>query len=239
MPFLYPPTCSNLLLFNNAIDVHQNISSLKNSFILPVTLWVYGKKVSVDALVDSGATSTFLNQKVVRKNNLVTKLLATPYAVINADGTSNKSGSIQESVRGYLEIGSHKSTNQMLVTNLGDKDMIIGMPFLRRHNPEIDWAAGEWRFTRCPETCDISHCKKRVSVLDEVDELKEEDVESSDHPFDEMGNSDSNNPHINWVYTDNPCDKEIRSLIATLSKKDDEGFFDDDDEEHHTGDANY
>jgi hypothetical protein len=209
MPFLYPPTYSNLLLFNNAIDVHQNISSSKNSFILPVTLWVYGKKVSVDALVDSGATSTFLNQRVVRKNNLVTKLLATPYAVINADGTSNKSGSIQESVRGYLEIGSHKSTNQMLVTDLGDKDMIIGMPFLRRHNPEIDWAAGEWRFTRCPETCDTSHRKKRVSVLDEVDELEEEDVESSDHPFDEMGTSDSNNPHINWVYTDDPRDEEI------------------------------
>jgi hypothetical protein len=75
--------------------------------------------------------------------------------------------------------------------------------------------------------------------LDEVDELNEEDVESSDHPFDKMGNSDSNNPHINWVYTDNPCDKEIQSLIATLSEKDDEGFFDDDDKEHHTGDANY
>jgi predicted aspartyl protease len=131
MLFLYLPTCSNLLLFNNAIDVHQNISSLKNSFILPVTLWVYGKKVSDNALVDSGATSTFLNQKVVRKNNLITKLLAIPYAVINVDSTSNKSGSIQESVREYLEIGSYKSTNQMLVTNLSDKDMIIGMPFLR------------------------------------------------------------------------------------------------------------
>jgi hypothetical protein len=197
MLFLYLPTCSNLLLFNNAIDVHQNISSLKNSFILPVTLWVYSKKVSVDALVDSGAISTFLNQRVVRKNNLVTKLLATPYAVLNADSTSNKSGSIQESVHGYLEIESHKSTNQMLVTDLGDKDMIIGMPFLREHNLEIDWAAGEWRFTRCSETCDTSHRKKRVSVLDEVDELDEEDVESLDHPFDEMGNSDSNNPHIN------------------------------------------
>jgi hypothetical protein len=160
MPFLYPPTCNNLLLFNNVIDMHQNISSSKNSFILPVTLWVYSKKVSVNVLVDSGATSTFLNQKVVRKHNLITKLLATPYAVINADSISNKSGSIQESVRGYLEIGSHKSTNQMLVTDLGDKDMIIGMPFLRQHNPEIDWAAGKWRFTRCPETCDISHCKK-------------------------------------------------------------------------------
>jgi hypothetical protein len=45
--------------------------------------------------------------------------------------------------------------------------------------------------------------------LDEVDELDEEDVESSDHPFDEMGTSDSNNPHINWVYTDDPRDKEI------------------------------
>ena len=128
--------------------------------------------MQVEALVDSGATTTFINKSVVETHNLVTYRLATPFNVINADGTSNKHGRIQDSVRAYLEIGSHKSNNHMLVTDLGNKDMIIGMTFLRKHNPEIDWAAGEWRFTRCPDSC--SHRARKISRIshDEIDDLE-------------------------------------------------------------------
>lgn len=31
--------------------------------------------------------------------------------------------------------------------------MIIGMTWLRSHNPEIDWRTGEVKFTRCPASC--------------------------------------------------------------------------------------
>ena len=83
--------------------------------------------MQVEALVDSGATTTFINKSVVETHNLVTYRLATPFNVLNAEGTSNKHGRIQDSVRAYLEIGSHKSNNHMLVTDLGNKDMIIGL----------------------------------------------------------------------------------------------------------------
>ena len=29
----------------------------------------------------------------------------------------------------------------------------MGMPWLRCHNPEIDWKTGEVKMTRCPEEC--------------------------------------------------------------------------------------
>ena len=29
----------------------------------------------------------------------------------------------------------------------------MGMPWLERHNPEIDWKTGEVKMTRCPEEC--------------------------------------------------------------------------------------
>ena len=75
-------------------------------------MWVYGKKVQLDALVDSGATTSFINKRYVEKNNLVTNKLATPFGVINVDGTSNKNGQIMDTVRGYLEIGSHNLWEQ-------------------------------------------------------------------------------------------------------------------------------
>ncbi len=31
--------------------------------------------------------------------------------------------------------------------------VILGMPWLACHNPEIDWRTGEVKMTRCPEEC--------------------------------------------------------------------------------------
>jgi len=68
------------------------------SFKIPVTLWVYRKKVQTEALVDLGATTNFVDRVVMENNNLVTYKLANPYCVINADGTPNKAGYITEYV---------------------------------------------------------------------------------------------------------------------------------------------
>jgi len=112
------------------------------SFKIPVTLWVYGKKVQTKALVDLGATTNFVDRVVVENNNLVTHKLANLYRVINANGTPNKVGQITEYVRAYIEIGSHKTTQHLFVTNLGNKEMMIGYSYLYKHNPNIDWRKG-------------------------------------------------------------------------------------------------
>ena len=31
--------------------------------------------------------------------------------------------------------------------------VILGMPWLRHHNPEINWKTGEVKMIRCPEEC--------------------------------------------------------------------------------------
>jgi len=80
------------------------------SFKIPVTLWIYGKKVQTKALVDSEATTNFVNRVVVENNNLAIHKLANLYCVINANGTPNKVEQITEYVWAYVEIGSHKTT---------------------------------------------------------------------------------------------------------------------------------
>jgi len=39
--------------------------------------------------------------------------------------------------------------------------VILGMPWLERHNPEIDWKTGEVKMTRCPEECGKVFGKKQ------------------------------------------------------------------------------
>ena len=48
------------------------------------------------------------------------------------------------------------------VCNLGRTDVILGMPWLAAHNPEIDWEKGEVKMTRCPPWCGKSNGRKEV-----------------------------------------------------------------------------
>jgi len=77
----------------------NNIACNKTtSFKIPITLWVYGKKVQTEALVNLEATTNFIDKVIMENNNLVMHKLANPYYVINADGTPNKIGQITEYV---------------------------------------------------------------------------------------------------------------------------------------------
>jgi len=44
----------------------------------------------------------------------------------------------------------HVERVRMDVCNLGKTEVILGMPWLAAHNPEIDWEKGEVKMTRCP-----------------------------------------------------------------------------------------
>ena len=64
--------------------------------------------------------------------------LANPYKVVNADGTPNKAGQITEYIRAYVEIGYHKIRQYLFITQLGNKEMMIGYSYLYKHNPTIN-----------------------------------------------------------------------------------------------------
>jgi len=44
--------------------------------------------------------------------------------------------------------------------------MILGLPWLQEHNPEVNWVTGEVKMSRCPEKC--KQCR-----LEEREERKE------------------------------------------------------------------
>ena len=202
----------NVVLETCVVNTSRNT---KASFRLPVTLWVYGKKVQTEALVDSGATTNFIDKKFVLKNHLVTNKLANPYNVINADGTPNVAGLIRQYVRAYVEIGSHKSTHFFFVTDLGDKNMLLGYSYLFKHNPQIDWQAGEWEFTRCPDTCAARVRKMQASILEASDELQEE-LELLESSTDIIGEEDPINQYLNWIDMNNPSEYQHGETIATM-----------------------
>jgi len=64
---------------------------------------------------------------------------------------------------------------RMDVCNLGKTEVILGMPWLAVHNPEINWETGEVKITRCPPLCG-GRSQKRKKVKRIVTEEEEKIV---------------------------------------------------------------
>lgn len=112
-----------------------------------------GKRLPIDALLDSGATGLFLDVKFVKYHNLNTRKLPRAIPVYNVDGTLNKGGSIYEEVDLVMVFQNHSEKATFAVCDLGDKSAIIGHTWLWLHNPDVNWKTGEVQFLRCPPEC--------------------------------------------------------------------------------------
>jgi hypothetical protein len=72
-------------------------------------------------------------------------------------------GSITESIQAELTIQNHTTLETFLITELGDDDAMIGIEWIKEHNPEIDWRSGKLQFTRCPSSCQTKKPKPNTS----------------------------------------------------------------------------
>ena len=104
-------------------------------------------------MLDSGASTIFLSSNFVKRHKVKPQALNAPIRLQNADGSPNAIGQITHEARLSMQIGGHKEDIVASVANTGDDELIIGVDWLRHHNPEIDWATGCLNFSRCPNEC--------------------------------------------------------------------------------------
>jgi len=107
----------------------------------------------VEALLDSGATELVMSSEFVKKQCFKLKKLERLMNVRNINGSFNKKGPIENTVEVNIYYKGHRERTEIDIIG-GQKWMVIlGMPWLARHNPEIDWRTGEVKMTRCLEEC--------------------------------------------------------------------------------------
>jgi gag-polyprotein putative aspartyl protease len=119
--------------------------SKENALEIPFEFKTYIAKAEEVALVDSGATENFIDYQTVVRLRLGSNKLATPRPVHNVDGTPNKAGEITHSIDLYVQLGKKEQCTRFFVTNLGKDRMILGHPWLRTFNPQINWEKGNLR----------------------------------------------------------------------------------------------
>ena len=109
--------------------------------------------ITVKALLDSSATGMFMDKKMAAKHGFRLQKLERPVAVRNVDGTNNSRGAITHQVEVNVYYKSHVERMRMDMCDLEKIDVILGMPWLQAHNPEINWETGKVKMTRCPLLC--------------------------------------------------------------------------------------
>ena len=109
--------------------------------------------IVVDVLLDSGVTELVMSEEFVRKHRFKRTKLEKPVYVRNVNSMLNYAGPIVDTVEVKVFFKEHKK--RMSIDVIGDQkwSVILGMPWLGHHNPEIDWKTGKIKMTRCPEEC--------------------------------------------------------------------------------------
>jgi len=109
--------------------------------------------IITEALLDSGATGLVMSEEFARRHRFKRMRLERPVYVRNVDGTLNYAEPIVDTVEVEIFFRGHKERTSIDVIGGQKWSVILGIPWLRRHNPEIDWKIGEVKMTRCPDEC--------------------------------------------------------------------------------------
>jgi len=128
--------------------------------------------VAVKVLLDSSAMGMFMDKRTAAKHGFTLEKLKRPIMVRNVDGTNNSRGAITHQVEANVYYKGHVERMRMDVCDLGKMEVILGMPWLQAHNPEINWETGEVKMTRCPPLYGRTRPRgvkkgKRVATLEE------------------------------------------------------------------------
>jgi aspartyl protease len=112
---------------------------------VPIVIQMSKQQATRNALLDSGATESFIHPRVVHELRLHTSQLHHPRTVRNVDGMDNKLGKVTDEVRLLIHHEDYNEEHRFLVADIGEDDIILGYPFFEAANPLIDWPTGRMR----------------------------------------------------------------------------------------------
>jgi len=123
--------------------------------------------ITVKALLDSSTMGMFMDRGIAEKHGFKMRKLERPLKVRNVDETENSRGNITHQVEVNIFYKNHVKRMRIDVCNLGKTEVILKMPWLQVHSPEINWETGEVKMTRCPPLC-----KRNLVVKEDIEQRK-------------------------------------------------------------------
>ena len=105
-----------------------------------VQVHLHGKKetVTINAIIDSGATEDFIDQEVCNKHGIKMIKAKNQREIYLADVKPSAMGLVTHMTKVPMDISSHRELATCQVANVQDHEVILGMSWLSKHNVTID-----------------------------------------------------------------------------------------------------
>ncbi|KAK6224224.1 reverse transcriptase domain protein [Colletotrichum tabaci] len=139
-------------------------------------------------MIDSGAQANFMSPRLINQRQIAWRLKDEPYALQNVEGeTVEYDGGIISKETAQLSMVIHGRQEQLVfdITKIGQLDVILGVPWLRKHDPDISWKANQLRWrdsateARCMPQPPGEHRRQRyVAYVKRIEPMKDERFES-------------------------------------------------------------
>ncbi|ESK84289.1 hypothetical protein Moror_3762 [Moniliophthora roreri MCA 2997] len=118
----------------------------RNSMHIPLQYKAGTKIIETQALLDLGARGRFISMALAKELEKKWIQLPEKIKVFNVDGTPNKTAWISHVVELEFKIAEKEFRENFMISGIGDENVILGLPWLRYHNPQINWEMGEVKF---------------------------------------------------------------------------------------------
>ena len=114
-------------------------ANLASCFIVPI--WLGPNKLAIEALIDSGASTCFINKSFAKQNKITLAWKSKAVPVEAIDGRPLSSGDIiEETIPLATSIENHTSHISYNIIHSPSTLVILGLSCLERFNPNIDWS---------------------------------------------------------------------------------------------------
>ena len=127
-------TSSSSLEIASVIVANKSERALR----FPIRLQYRARTVTTTALIDCGATGNFIDPSLVSRLLLPSRTIP-PLQAFNVDGTANKQGRITAATTVHCQAANFEDDLKLMIVGLGRSQVVLGMPWLVKHNPQIDW----------------------------------------------------------------------------------------------------
>jgi len=114
-----------------------------------------GNEHNTTALVDSGASKNLVDKAYAEASGIPMQQKATPRRVLTVDGSEVTGRPVTDNAQVHLTINHYEEDIQLHCITIRNAPIILGLPWLKLHDPVIGWKNHTVKFhsDHCTEKC--------------------------------------------------------------------------------------
>src|SRR5258708_2395098 len=132
----------------NLLNRTETDLTWNDHILIPCKIWQGSLRIDIVAMVDSGATGIgFISHSAAQQLRLQYKKLERTIDLSGFDGKRKIESRVTHVAPLKLEYQGHRESISLFVTNLGKHDIILGLPWMKKHKIVPDWDSCTLQFT--------------------------------------------------------------------------------------------